>query len=339
MKKILAIIDEVGSNYHRIQLPLSYFNQQEFDIIYRPLNNGPLQEYEVQGIDVLFFNWTIQNSAYQLSLLKKKFGFKIVMDMDDHWDISPTHPSYRMILQYIPLLKDLLILADHITCTTEPLKRKLLEFNNNITVVSNRIPYGDKQFEIESAKKRDKIRFGFIGSISHLPDWYSIKNDIDRIVNDKEIMDNCEFVICGYNDLNDYSKQIWTNIYHLFKGKARVFKTRDIHSYMYLYNEADIVLAPLVNNGQNICKSELKVLETACKGAIVLGSHLYEDKLEKKDLILSDGDKSYYKWIKGIVKNKETLYTVIDNKCKEIMQEHPFQPVITQRENLFKNGL
>ena len=180
MKKILAITDEVGSNYHRVQLPLSYFNKQEFDIIYRPLNNGPLQDYEVQGIDILFFNWTIQNPAYQLSLLQKKFGFKIVMDMDDHWDISPTHPSYRMILQYVPLLKDLLIVADHITCTTESLKNKLLEFNNNITVVPNRIPYGDNQFNIEAPKKRDKIRLGFIGSISHLPDWLSIKKDIDK---------------------------------------------------------------------------------------------------------------------------------------------------------------
>ena len=35
-------------------------------------------------------------------------------------------------------------------------------------------------------------------------------------------------------DMNEYSKQIWTNIYNLFKGKCRVFKTRDIHSYMHL---------------------------------------------------------------------------------------------------------
>ena len=57
MKKILAITDEVGSNYHRIQLPLQYFNKEEFDIIYRPLNMGPIQEHEVQGIDILFFNY------------------------------------------------------------------------------------------------------------------------------------------------------------------------------------------------------------------------------------------------------------------------------------------
>lgn len=338
MKQILAITDQVGSNYHRIQLPLKYFNKEEFNIIYRPLGNGPIQEHEVQGIDILFFNWTIQSHAFELSLLKKKFGFKIVMDMDDHWDISPTHPSRQLIAQYLPLLKDLMILADHMICTTDYLKSKLLEFNKNITVIPNRIPWGDDQFNIEPPKKRDKIRFGFIGSISHLPDWYSIKSDINRMINDKEIMDKCEFVICGYNDLNEYSKNIWTNLYKLFKEKARVFKTRDIYTYMNLYNEADYVFAPLVSNGQNKAKSELKILETACKGVSVIGSDTYKDKLVSPDLILSDSDNSYYKWVKAIVKDKDYLSKIQDN-CNKVIANYPFEPIIKQRENLFKNAL
>mgnify|MGYP003352784677 CR=1 FL=1 len=265
MIKILAITDEVGSNYHRVQLPLKYFNTEEFDINYRPLSMGPLTDEEVTGIDILFFNWTMANFPNHLAVLQKNHGFKIVMDLDDHWDISKNHPSYNAVANYVPRMKEYLIIADHITCTTETLKNSLLEYNKNITVIPNRIPYGDLQFNVEPAKKRDKIRIGFIGSISHLPDWTSMKNDIDRIINDKKVMDNCEFVVCGYNDVNEYSKKIWMNIINLFRGKAKVFRTRDINNYAYLYNEADIVLAPLVVNGQNKAKSELKVLETACK--------------------------------------------------------------------------
>ena len=232
MIKILAITDDVGSNYHRIQLPLSYINKEEFEIISRPLREGPLQDKDVEDIDILFFNWTVSMLPNHLALLQHKHKFKIVMDMDDHWDISQNHPSYRAILQYVPRLKDFLILADQLICTTKDLKNKLLQYNKNIEVIPNRIPYGDLQFNVEPAKKRDKIRIGFIGSISHLPDWMSIKHDIDRMMNDKKITDNCEFIVGGYNDINDYSKQVWLRIINLFKGKARVFRTRDIDTYM-----------------------------------------------------------------------------------------------------------
>ena len=342
MIKILAITDDVGSNYHRVQLPLSYINKEEFEIISRPLREGPLQDKDVEDIDILFFNWTVSMLPNHLALLQHKHKFKIVMDMDDHWDISKNHPSYNAVANYVPRMKEYLIIADHITCTTETLKNYLLEYNKNITVIPNRIPYGDLQFNVEPAKKRDKIRIGFIGSISHLPDWISIKNDIDRMINDKKVMDNCEFVVCGYNDVNEYSKKIWMNIINLFKGKARAFKTRDIHSYMHLYNEADIVLAPLVVNGQNKAKSELKVLETACKGAIVLGSEMYKDKLTVPGLIFTDDEFSYYKWVKKFVEMKDELPELIQNRCDRIMHSHPFQPVIEARENLFKqikNGL
>jgi glycosyltransferase involved in cell wall biosynthesis len=342
MIKILAITDGVGSNYHRVQLPLKYINTNEFDITLRELQTGPLQDADVEGYDILFFNWTISMLPNHLALLQKKHGFKIVMDMDDHWDISKNHPSYNAVLQYVPRMKEYLVLADYLICTTEALKEKLLKYNKNVTVIPNRIPYGDLQFNVEPAKKRDKIRIGFIGSISHLPDWTSIKNDIDRMVNDKKIMDNCEFVVCGYNDVNDYSKKVWMKIIDLFKGKAKVFRTRDIHSYMHLYNEADIVLAPLVDNFQNKAKSELKVLETACKGAIILGSKMYKDKLSVPGLMFTDDDASYYKWIKNFVDNKEQLPELIQNRCDRIMHSHPFQPVVEARQNLFKqikNGL
>lgn len=336
MKKLLAITDGVGSNYHRVQLPLKYFNIEEFDITYRPLSLGPLNDDEVKGIDILFFNWTMPNFPNHLAVLQKNHGFKIIMDMDDHWDIAKGHPSYNAIVQYLPRLKDFLILADHIICTTDYLKKSLLEYNKNVSIIPNRIPYGDLQFNIEPAKKRDKIRIGFIGSISHLPDWLSIKNDIDRMMNDKKIMDNCEFVVCGYNDLNDYSKNVWLKIINSFKGKAKIYKTRDIDTYMYLYNEADVVLAPLVYNGQNIAKSELKVLETACKGAIVLGSSLYKNKLIDPELMLSDDKLSYYKWVKHLVEIKNELPDFITEKCNKIMEQYPFKPVVEARENLFK---
>jgi hypothetical protein len=336
MIKILAITDGVGSNYHRVQLPLKYFNTEEFDINYRPLSMGPLTDEEVKGIDILFFNWTMANFPNHLAVLKKNNGFKIVMDMDDHWDISKSHPSYHAILQYLPRLKDFIILADQLICTTNHLRDKLLEYNKNVTVIPNRIPYGDLQFNVEAPKKRDKIRIGFIGSISHLPDWMSMKNDIDRMMNDKKITDNCEFIVGGYNDINDYSKKVWLRIIDLFKGKARVFRTRDIDTYMYLYNEADIVLAPLVYNGQNKAKSELKVLETACKGAIILGSEMYKDKLNYEGLILTDDEASYYKWIKQLVEAKDQLPEFIANKCNKIMEQHPFKPVVEAREKLFK---
>lgn len=337
MVNILAITDNVGSNYHRIQLPLKYFNKQDFNIKYKPLQES-LKEEDFIGIDILFFNWTISNSIYELALYKKRFGFKIIMDMDDYWDVSRNHPSYIGIAQYLPKLKDTIILADKLLVTTEHLKNKISYLNQNVEIVPNRIPYGDDQFNITEVKKRNKIRIGFIGSISHLPDWISIQNDLNRVVNDSEIMNKCEFVICGYNDLNEYSKNIWIRLTETFKGKCKVFRTRDIDSYMHLYNEVDIALAPLVNTGQNLAKSELKIIEAACKGAIVLGSGLYEEKLIDKSVMLSDKDKSYYTWIKELVQ-KEDLHSFIEEKRSKVITDYTFNDIILKRENIFKNGL
>jgi hypothetical protein len=105
---------------------------------------------------------------------------------------------------------------------------------------------------------------------------------------------------------------------------------------MYNSTGADIVLAPLVYNGQNKAKSELKVLETACKGAIILGSEMYKDKLNHEGLILTDDEASYYKWIKNLVEIKDELPEFIAKKCNKIMEQHPFKPVVEARQELFK---
>jgi hypothetical protein len=155
---------------------------------------------------------------------------------------------------------------------------------------------------------------------------------------DKKITDNCEFVVCGYNDLNEYSKKLWLEIFDVFQKKGKIFRTRDIHTYMYLYNEADVVLSPLVDTEQNRAKSELKVLETACKGAIVLGSKLYRDKLIDPSVMLMDDEMSYYKWLRKLVDMKD-LRTYIQDNCNKVIETYPFKPIIEARENLFEHGL
>jgi hypothetical protein len=336
--KILAVTDAVGSNYHRIQIPISYMNKEKFEITERPLNKGFIVDEEVKDIDILYFHWSLPNHSFSLAFLQKKYNFKIVMDIDDHWGVSSGHPSYRDINNYIPILKNLLIVSDYIICTTEYLKSKLLEYNDNVIVIPNRLPYGEDQFTIEPVKQRDKIRVGFIGSISHHPDWKLLKNEMKRILADKKITDNCEFVVCGYNDLNEYSKKLWLEIFDVFQKKGKIFRTRDIHTYMYLYNEADVVLSPLVDTEQNRAKSELKVLETACKGAIVLGSKLYRDKLIDPSVMLMDDEMSYYKWLRKLVDMKD-LRTYIQNNCNKVIETYPFKPIIEARENLFEHGL
>lgn len=308
--KILALMDDKGSKYHRVALPLSQLDREKYEVSF--LNEKFVNEPIVKGYDVIYFHWIQKTKCEYLSVWRKKYGFKIIQDVDDYWVLPYNHPLKQRLESSIWQLKDQMILADYVFVSTEFLEDKVKEFNKQIILRKNYIPNGIAQYSVEF-RTPDKISIGICGSISHVNDWMSIKSQINKVINDDRFS-NCEFVVTGYSDK---SKDIWDKIANLFlyKRGGKVIRPTIIHSlppnkYMQLYNHLDIVLAPLEEGDFNVAKSNLKILECAIKSPILVSGDIYRLK-----------DNPAYINVEGSSYHKELLNLLDKEKLTELKRE------------------
>lgn len=88
--KILGIYDGSGPKAHRILYPCHGLEQFGVEItLARRIN-----ENDLPGIDIVFFNRMIDFNLYYTLKLKEKYGFKMVCDLDDHWILGKDHVLY-----------------------------------------------------------------------------------------------------------------------------------------------------------------------------------------------------------------------------------------------------
>ena len=136
--RILIVGDrDNGVHYHRLKIP--YLAMVEHDVMFINTlegvdddgNEAMISVAEAKQVDVVVFNRNISmrfNPSPIFATLKKA-GVKIIMDIDDHWDISPGHPmySYARKTNFSQCCIDQLRYADWITCTHSYLKKQIVE--------------------------------------------------------------------------------------------------------------------------------------------------------------------------------------------------------------------
>jgi len=275
-----------GSKYHRVLLPLEAINGKTvkigekecvIEVSFTEFSKDlRLKEDHFKNYDVIYNHWLVPNDAIELSLWKNVYNTKFINDYDDTWD-DKTHPYFSPTWEYGATR--LAVLADFNTVATKGLANKLEPYTDNIAIIPNLLPVGIGQFvgkPVEKGFKEGKLRIGFLGSFSHIPDLLNFKNVVNKLAKNKKIVENCQFtLVC------DDSKE-WGLVKSMFEKKKNLnFKTipfKSVTEYMSLYDEFDVVIQPLVENEHNELKSGLKVIESSIKDCIFLGSKLYERK-------------------------------------------------------------
>jgi len=304
--KILTLVNNGGSKYHRCIVPLEQLDKEKYEIKY--LNEDFVIESVVKDIDYIYIHWTQRTKCQYLSLWKQKYGFKIIQDIDDYWVLPPNHYKKDSIEAIRKQLFDQLILADIVLCSTEFIYDKCLEFNDNCHIRKNYIPIGWQQFQPEYIPVVNrKINVGFCGSISHFDDWMSIKNQLKRFKGDKFINDNYQFVLAGYSQ-NKYFDEVVKIL-----PSPIVLNQLSSNEYIKLYRNIDVLLAPLEDNLFNRGKSNLKLLESSVKSTVTISNSLYKEK-GIEDYFIVDKENSYFDWLKKLT-NREFL-----NEQKAIKQ-------------------
>ena len=273
--KIIAVgYRNSGVAYHRMFLPISYMSNdvKDFAFFTDVLNDEVLKD----GFDILLINRYIENvELEQILQYKKQYGFKLVVDIDDYWHLDAWHilfPSYpyKKILDHIRA-------ADLVTCTNEDLQKEIRSINSNVHVLPNALPYGQDQFtDLHIPSEDGRVRFVYTGSVTHEKDVTQIRNPLKRVVSDKYVSNKIHFALCGYDPENKYIQPIWHRMISDslcgFKLPGYVRTQMPVYQYMNFYNEADVSIVPLVDSKFNSMKSNLKVLEAACKKIPVIAS-------------------------------------------------------------------
>jgi hypothetical protein len=259
-----------GVSFHRLFNPLIYLPKD-----YAMMTDVLTEEELEKGYDIVFINrYIVGKEVDELVRLREKYGFKLVVDIDDYWHLDAWHILYgkyptQKVIDHIKI-------ADLVICSNNDIAVQVDELNLNWIVVPNALPYGEDQFT-DVKTESDKVRFVYAGSITHEKDIAILKNPMKRVASDVITKNNSTFILCGYSE-DKKLEQVWGRIINdylcAFKVDGYIRSALPVDQYMNFYNEADACLIPLVDSKFNSMKSNLKVLEAATKNAVVIASNV-----------------------------------------------------------------
>lgn len=283
MKVAVIIKPDNGCDFYRCLLPCNYMPWQQQDkvkLFYPDHINieehhkqyaGNTNEIEEFAPDILFMNQGItdRNIEY-LEQLKKK-GTKIVLDLDDYWELSKSHPVYDAWYKTKSneRVKSFIRLANIVFVSNERLHKKVIELNKNCLIIPNGVPFGEPDYRHEEPIHpiyEDKINFLYAGGSTHFTDVNILKNKFERIGNDKFLREKSIYTLAGFNPLPEKHCE-WDKMVSVFKrtNSYQVLNTLPLQKHMSFYDSANVVLVPLVQNEFNSYKTVLKVIEAATR--------------------------------------------------------------------------
>ena len=304
-----------GVSFHRLFNPIMYL-PKDFAMMTDVLTEEELEK----GYDIVFINRYIAGTEVdELIRLREKYGFKLVVDVDDYWHLDPWHIlygkyPYKKVIDHIKV-------ADLVICSNNDLAVHVDELNPNWIVIPNALPYGEDQFT-DVKTESDRVRFVYAGSVTHEKDIAILKNPMKRVVTDVITKNNSRFILCGYSEDKQVAN-VWGRMINDylcgFKVDGYIRSALPVDQYMNFYNEADACLIPLVDSKFNSMKSNLKVLEAATKNAVVIASNV-KPYSECPYIIPVNHQGGWFENIKKVVKDaiyREEMGLANGEYCRE----------------------
>ena len=292
-----------------------------------------------------------------------KAGGKVVIDIDDLWDLHPNHELNQLYKddniahRTISSLKA----ADWVTTTTEYFANVIREYNPNVTVLPNSIDTSVPQFQPEPTES-ERVRFGWIGGVYHVPDirmmyesfkklWKGKTNDfqlclggfnpnpaylfLEKIFTDDMKNPKNPFYLEYLKSMTDQDKNIMDGQpYKRLWGK-------DVETYATLYNEIDVALVPLVGNRFNNCKSQIKIIEAGFfkKACIVSNTMPYSIDCTKDNSILINQTKDNLGWydaIRHLLHNRNRIEDLGEAMHETVKDKYNMETVNKVRHYLYQ---
>jgi glycosyltransferase involved in cell wall biosynthesis len=332
--RIIGIVNKTsGSCYHRVYTPLMLMPFADVHI-----TNKLTEEQLEKGCNALVINrFAFYNQHEEINAWREKYGFKLVIDVDDYWELNSGHIlAESWAGNNIPnIIVNNLITADIVTCTHDRLAEYVSKYNKNVHILPNAIPEDFEQFTLNK-EKSNKIRIMWQGSITHRADVEILRNPMQRVKGDQFLQEKIKMIFGGHVPKLEDSDAMLSAFSCGLKIDSLIYPGTGPQDYYQIYNNADICLIPLVSNRFNSFKSNLKILEAASAGLPVIASKVNPYLGFPDDCVLYVKSQSdWYKHIKKLVDNEGARMYVGANLKNWCRQHYNFNDINLKRKAIY----
>jgi len=251
-KLVLVFMDGLqGVNFHRIQTPFLRLLEQDYPIHFFGDFNE-LKKFNTNFIShiVVSRRCTVNNYQSFKEWLKNN-DIKLVLDLDDYWELPKHFDSYLQYKSRTTLeITQTMLIADIIWTPSKYLAKLMSKENRKakIEVIPNTLNLDHEQWK-QRKKPSKEVRFGYLGAKNHSKDLGEI----------------------GYN-LSKKEMYCIDN-YPLRLGAKHSLKPLPIGEYGKLYEYFDVSLSPIQGGKFNKSKSDLKVVEAGFTRTSIIASN------------------------------------------------------------------
>lgn len=264
----------------------------------------------------------IPTGGYHEFVKKRKEGYRIVIDIDDHWLIDKSHYLYDRFKRsgLMDVIQLCLEKADTVIATTPHLASKIRTLNRNVVVIPNALPFDEDQFS-QSVDKGSATPFVWAGGTSHREDLKLLPQSSTLTIAGVRVDDPEWKKILG--DLK--SQQI--------KPAARLVE------YMGLYDGHQASVAPLIDTAFNRCKSNLKMLESGAKGLAFIASKVrpYFNEIDCDHIIYAESAHDFSQKMKALINDKNRLEDYQCSLAEHVRLNYHLKDANELRRQLFES--
>lgn len=345
MKFVLLHNTDSAADFHRVTNPfmcLPSQNGQKF--IFRNYSDG-LKVGDLKDADIVVINRAASVDLNHLLYLKSQFRFKIWVDVDDIWELPAHHYLYHQWVKTDTKEKiiEFMKAANVVTVTNKRLLLRALEFNSKVVVVPNGLPItaGFQNYKPDKTEST-KIRISYIGGESHEHDLATITKYFDYCGRSSQLQTKTEFTLAGYSPGNNIASP-WHRMRKIM-ATAPGFRTvspMPLDTYIKLYNDTDIVLAPLEDNAFNHFKSNLKIIEAGAMKTPILVSkqfpYLEDIEAEGKGVFFCENHRDFLKATLELTMNPHKISELGEQLYEYVKSKYDIPIVNKIREQIIDN--
>lgn len=298
-----------GVMLYRSLIPHAYMARDENIHIHFTDNIVLMKDEELEAYDILHMTAEMW-SDYDVERVQK-IGLKVVVDVDDYWRVDRFHELYDYFKEHdrAAAITGIIKKADGVTTSTELLAERIKKFNSNVIVLPNSL------MEDDYIRQKDpkSVLMAWIGGNNHTADMFIIQH------------------LQKAHKIPVYIPEMYRQV---FKDRFLYYAPQQIPNYLGLYNEYDIILAPLRNNKFNQYKSPLKLVEAGMfkKPIIVSDVAPFSQYLKHKENCLVVRKKTEWaKWSKLLLNDPDLRKHLGENLFKDMVKHFNISEINKKR--------
>ena len=293
--------------------------------------------------DIIYFNYVSDPWAFAvMGVLARKYGTKMVMDLDDClWQIKKDNPAseaYKKGQEGIQTISSICGEVDWVTTTNHYLRNVIMENTeknwDKIKIFPNYIDLGVYNHRCEF-KDTDDIQIVHFGSTTHFSDL--LRNEFVRGI-DKIMKEYPNVTFRTIGSFLPQFKEKWGQRYSNVFGHVDVLKWIKYRYKQYM-SEADIFVAPLVEDIYTRSKSDIKRSEVSAAKIPFIGQRIrqYQECVtDGVDGFLCDTSRSWYRAIKKLIDDKKLRRKIGEAGFERVKRDKQIQDHIFEYCDFFR---